>query len=113
MEHLETHTMDEKTCSGLLELEKANVKWFLSIDTKHLPDKCRSIDQSTYRSIIIDDQEIEFSDGFTNLHNEIYRKTLAGEGFGIDDTRQAIEIVHHIRNSIAIGPKKYSHPFLK
>jgi len=113
MEHLETHVLDKQTCSGVLELEKAHVKWFLSIDTKHLPDKCRAIGQKTYRSIILDDQEIEFSEGFTELHNEVYRKTLIGEGFGMEDTRQAIEIVHRIRTETTAGLKHNSHPFLK
>jgi UDP-N-acetyl-2-amino-2-deoxyglucuronate dehydrogenase len=112
LESMETHISDARTCSGVLELEKASIKWFLSIDIKYVPEESQKSGQRTFRSITLDDEEIEFSGGFNDLHNEIYRRTLSGEGFGLEDTRKAIEIVHRIRTEPPIGIKPNSHPFL-
>lgn len=83
--------------SGELELERANVKWNLSIDKNNLPKQCQDQGQATYRSITIDGEEIEFSEGFTNLHTKVYEDILAGGGYGIDDARPSIELVYKIR----------------
>ena len=113
VEHTEIHVTDEQTCSGNFELERASVQWFLSIDNRHIPADRREEGQRTYRSITIDDDEIEFSSGFTDLHTEIYRRTLDGFGFGLEDSRRAIELVQLIRKTSVSGVQKNSHPFLR
>jgi UDP-N-acetyl-2-amino-2-deoxyglucuronate dehydrogenase len=82
---------------GELELETANVIWHLSIDKNDLPTEMGKNGRATYRSIKIDDKEIEFTDGFTELHTEVYRRTLAGNGFTISDARASIELVRELR----------------
>lgn len=99
---------------GYLELEKARVRWFLSLDKHDLPPEVIKRDQRTYRSIRIDGKEFEFSSGFTDLHTEVYKDILKGNGFGIEDARPSIEIVHEIRNiRIENGPEEYLHPLVK
>jgi UDP-N-acetyl-2-amino-2-deoxyglucuronate dehydrogenase len=90
----------EDKMKGTLELENADVNWFLSIDRNDLPKEAIEKKKSTYRSIKIDNKEIEFTEGFTDLHAEVYRATLNGNGFTINDARQSIELVHKIRNAI-------------
>lgn len=102
------HYSSEDKASGLLELEKANVKWFLSLDKNDL-----SAGDKTFRSITINGEEIEFSEGFTDLHTISYREILEGRGYGIDDAKPSVETVYEIRNSAAIGLKGDYHPFLK
>jgi UDP-N-acetyl-2-amino-2-deoxyglucuronate dehydrogenase len=97
IEHVEVHQRSETVCSGYLELERARVRWFLSIDPSFLPEEQQAKGQRTYRSITIDGQEIEFSEGFTDLHTEVYRRTLAGQGFSLDDTYEAIATVAQMR----------------
>ncbi len=101
------------TKSGYLVLEKARVRWFLSLDYNNLPDDVKQSGQRTYRSIKIDDEEIEFSGGFTDLHTEIYKRILEGNGFGLEDTRKSIETVFSIRTAEPIGLKGDFHPFCK
>jgi UDP-N-acetyl-2-amino-2-deoxyglucuronate dehydrogenase len=84
--------------SGYLELERARVKWQLSLDIQDIPQKHREKGQRTYRSIKIDGNEIEFSEGFTDLHTVAYQNILNGKGFGLADARNSINIVHQIRN---------------
>ena len=86
------------TISGFLEFQKARVKWILSTDSTNLPDNIKIKGQNTFRSIKIDGQELEFSGGFTDLHTSVYEDILNGRGFGLDETRAAIEIVSNIRN---------------
>ena len=83
---------------GELELEHADVRWLLSTDRGDLPETVRAQGKATWRQIAIDGEPVEFSDGFTDLHTEVYRRTLSGEGFGIDDARPAIELVSRIRS---------------
>jgi len=99
--------------SGFLELEKANIRWFLSIDNEDIPKKIREIGKTTYRSITIDKKEIEFSQGFKNLHIKSYKEILKGNGFGIEDNRAAIETVSLIRNSPISELKGDFHPLIK
>ena len=106
------HVDEENKAAGLLHLKKANVKWFLSLDKNDLPKKTKAENQSTFRSITIDDKEIEFSGGFTDLHTISYRDILGGGGYGIKDASNSIEIAHMIRNQRAIGKKGDYHPFL-
>ncbi len=91
------------------------MRWFLSIDRNDLPKEIIEKGRSTFRSIKIDNEEIEFTDGFTDLHTIVYEKTLAGKGFGIEDTRDSIELVFKSRNEkpILAPEKEKLHPFLK
>lgn len=97
-------------CSGYIELQNAHVRWFLSIERKDLPKAAVERGQSTYRSITIDGEEIEFSGGFTDLHTLVYRETLAGRGFGLEDARPSITLVHDIRNASPVGVNERTHP---
>ncbi len=90
------HTDD--TASGYLELERANVNWFLSIDANSLPAEAKQTGKRTFRSMTIDGNEFEFSEGFTELHTKSYEEILKGNGFPISETRKSIEVVHVIRN---------------
>lgn len=112
VELMVVHHHDAMTCAGTMELEDASVRWFLSIDERYVPSERQAAGQRTYRSITIDEQEIEFSGGFTDLHSEVYRRTLRAEGFGIDDTRQAIVAVHQIRTLPPTPVTSAAHPFL-
>jgi UDP-N-acetyl-2-amino-2-deoxyglucuronate dehydrogenase len=97
--HLHTHDR----AAGIIKFEKANVKWFLSINSQLLPDEIKAKAQTTFRSITVDGKEIEFSEGFTDLHTVSYREILKGKGFGTEDARKAVEIAYNIRNSKPIG----------
>ena len=99
--------------SGFLELEKANIRWFLSIDNEDVPDHFRNKGKTTFRSITINNEEIEFSDGFKDLHIKSYEEILKGNGFGIEDNRAAIETVSNIRNSKISKLEGDYHPFIK
>ncbi len=85
--------------SGVLELERATVKWDLSINANHLPEEAKSTGKRTYRSLQIEGKEIEFSEGFADLHTKCYEQILAGQGFGLDDSRPSIETVYQLRKS--------------
>ncbi|MBN2682038.1 MAG: Gfo/Idh/MocA family oxidoreductase [Bacteroidales bacterium] len=107
------HYSDSGKAAGYLELEKARVRWFLSIDANDLPEIALEKKQSTFRSIKINNQEIEFSDGFTDLHTVSYQNILEGKGFGLDQAVKSIETVHKIRNDKPIGIVSDYHPFCK
>jgi len=93
------HVNRADTAAGTLCLRRARVRWFLSINANHLPEAQRLNGQRTYRSITVDGEEVEFSDGFTELHTESYRHILAGGGFGLDVTRDAVKTVSDIRHA--------------
>ena len=101
-----------KKTSGYLELEHATVKWFLSINRDDLPIIAIENKKPTFRSITIDGYEIEFSEGFTDLHTVLYQNILDGKGFGIEDARASIELAHQIRNVVPIGKTGNSHNYL-
>lgn len=103
------HTHDR--ASGILRLENARVRWFLSINSETLPTAIRKSGKSTFRSITIEGEEIEFSEGFTDLHTRSYEEILKGNGFGIEESRKSIEMVYNIRNQAPIGLKGDYHPF--
>lgn len=110
---LVVHHRDDHVVSGFLELQKARVRWFLSVDSEYLPDEIKAKGQTTYRSIQIAGDELEFTGGFTDLHTESYRNILAGNGFGIQNAKPSIEMVHYIRNAeIVTTMKDCEHPFL-
>lgn len=107
------HVMCPDRVAGYLELEKARIRYFLSINSAYLPEVAVRGEKRTYRTISIDGSEFEFSEGFTELHTLSYRKILDGEGFRISEARNSIEIVSDIRHATPIGLKGDYHPFAK
>lgn len=91
------HLKEDKRMSGFFELKNANVKWFLSTDNGDLTEETNKTGVSTFRSITVDGKEIQFSKGFTDLHTRVYEETLNGNGFGIEDARPSITLVHKLR----------------
>lgn len=110
---IKVHIHEHDRASGFLELDRANVRWFLSINEDTLPESIREKGQRTYRSITIEGEELEFSGGFSDLHTSSYVNILNGKGFGIEDTRQAIQIVHDIRHKKPEGLTGDYHPLAK
>jgi UDP-N-acetyl-2-amino-2-deoxyglucuronate dehydrogenase len=110
---LRVYHADAQRMSGFIELERARVRWFLSVDHKDLPFPVETGKNTTYRSITVDGQEIEFSGGFTDLHTRVYEETLAGRGFSISDARPSIELTHRIRTAPISPHDDLTHPFLK
>ncbi len=106
--HLNTPTK----AAGYLEYENARVRWFLSLDVMDVPEAVRDTGQRTYRSITANGEEIEFSGGFTDLHTRSYEEVLAGNGFGLEENRVAIETVSHIRTAPIEADRGARHPFL-
>ena len=108
------HVLKENKAAGYLQLEKARVRWFLSVDSNDLPEKIVNTGQKTFRSLLLNGEEFEFSNGFTDLHTQSYRKILEGKGFGVDEVKSAIQTVYEIRSASPIGLKgNYVHPFCK
>lgn len=101
---------DDNRAGGVLQYEKANVRWFLSVDSDDLPDHVKG-KQTTYRSITVDGEEVEFSGGFTDLHTLSYQEILAGRGYGLEDVRASIEVVSAFR-SAPLVPSGERHPFV-
>jgi UDP-N-acetyl-2-amino-2-deoxyglucuronate dehydrogenase len=99
VQHSEVSQNDARQMGGFLELENARVKWFLSVEASDLPAETVAKGGYAHRSITMDGTEIEFSGGFTDLHTRNYQAVLDGQGFGIAESRAAIELVHRIRNS--------------
>ena len=97
--------------AGMLKLKNANVKWFLSVNYDYIPDEIREAGQTTFRSITVEGEEIEFSGGFKDLHTRSYEEILNGNGFGLDDAYGSINIVSQIRNIQPIGLTGDYHPF--
>jgi len=94
---VDVNELKADTGSGYIELERARVNWRLGINYDHIPAELKAKGKRTYRSLTMDSEEIEFSDGFTELHTKSYEKILQGEGFGLTDARPSIELVHRIR----------------
>lgn len=100
--------------AGYLQLERAKVRWFLSIDQNDLPDSAKEKGHYAFRSLTMGDQEIDLSGNFTDLHTRVYQEILAGKGFGLDESQQAIELVHKLRSREIEHPSKENvHPYLK
>lgn len=108
----QVHLRAPHKSAGYLEFENARVRWFLSIDENDLPPYIQEKKQRTYRSITVNGKEIEFSSGFTDLHTLSYQEILKGNGFGLDEAKTSVSIVHAIRNQ-AITSVGEKHPFLK
>lgn len=104
--HVHTHD----SAAGYLEFERARVRWFLSINVDTLPEAVRAKGGRTYRAITIAGEAFEFSEGFTELHTISYRDVLSGGGFGLEEARTSIELVHEIRNAVPVGLVGEYHP---
>lgn len=106
------HLHNKTSAAGYLRFEKANVKWFLSIDYLTIPKKIRAEGKRTFRSLSMEGEEIEFSDGFTDLHTKSYQHILDGNGFRLIEAKKSIEIVHGIRHAEIMPLENNYHPFL-
>lgn len=109
----ETHLREPQRMAGALELAGADVRWFLSVSPDDLPFDPEPGKRSTHRSITVDGEEIEFTDGFADLHTRVYEETLAGRGFAIADARPSIELVYKIRMDPAASGRLPHHPMLE
>lgn len=107
------HFLKEDKAAGYLELERARVRWFLSIDYEDIPREIKQAGQRTYRSITINGEEIEFSGGFADLHTASYEKILERKGYGLEAARKSIQTVYTIRNTKPVGLKGDYHPIIK
>jgi UDP-N-acetyl-2-amino-2-deoxyglucuronate dehydrogenase len=107
------HISKPDKAAGYLELENARVRWFLSLDYNDIPDSAKKTGKRTFRSITVNGEEIEFSEGFGDLHTVSYREILAGRGFGLKEARQSVETAYTIRNAKPVGLQGDYHPILK
>jgi len=105
--------LEDDTAAGVLHLEKARVRWFLSVNYDYLPESAKKSNKSTYRSITVDGNEIEFSDGFGDLHTRSYEEILKGNGFGLNEALPCIQIAHDIRVADPVGTKGEYHPLVQ
>ena len=108
----QVHLSAPNKMAGHLELKSATVRWFLSTDRRDLPFTPEPGARTTHRSITVDGEEVEFTDGFVDLHTRVYEDVLAGQGFGIGDARPSIELVHRIRHAPVTPPQATPHPML-
>lgn len=113
VQHNVVHVLEPRRAGGYLELENARVRWFLSVNSRDLPETVRAAGKTTYRELQINGESVEFSDGFTDLHTKSYQAILEGKGFGLKDAVTSIEVVSSIRNTTPIGLSGDYHPFLK
>ncbi|MBH25213.1 MAG: oxidoreductase [Myxococcales bacterium] len=112
-QRVELHLNNEKKMAGLVDLEWARVRWFLSVDEDDRPESYIQANKPAFRSITIDGEELDFSDGFTDLHTRVYEDILSGGGFGLEAARPSIELVHEIRNAEIVSPtRETGHPLL-
>jgi len=105
------HYVSPNKAAGYLEYERARVRWFLSIDANDLPDNVKG-KKSTFRNIDISGEQLEFSEGFTDLHTTSYKEILAGRGYGLDDARHCIETVNVIRTAKIAPRSDLTHPYV-
>ena len=106
----EVHRREPQQAAGVLTLERADVRWFLSTDGADLPFAPEPGAKTTFRSITVDGQEIEFSEGFADLHTRVYEEVLAGRGFGIEDARPSVELTAQIRQATVRPAPAQAHP---
>ncbi len=107
------HYSSNTTAAGYLEYDRARVRWFLSVDSRNLPDIAQKAGQRTYRSISVDGEEVDFSGGFDDLHTVSYQSILDESSFGLEESRAAVETVAKIRGMEPVGPKGMYHPSLQ
>jgi UDP-N-acetyl-2-amino-2-deoxyglucuronate dehydrogenase len=108
----ELHLADPSRMAGLLELRSATVRWFLSIDAGDLPQPVRDRGGFAHRAVTVDGRDLDLSDGFTDLHTEVYRDVLGGGGFGVEDSRPSIELVHGLRTARLTAVPDHGHPLV-
>jgi UDP-N-acetyl-2-amino-2-deoxyglucuronate dehydrogenase len=106
------HLNSPTKAAGFLEYDRARVRWFLSLDVNDVPAAERANGKRTYRAVVADGEDVEFSDGFTELHTRIYEEVLAGRGFGVEENRVAIQTVAQIRTAPLAPAGSLSHPFV-
>ncbi len=111
-EGVELNLDSPRRMAGVLELERARVRWFLSVRHEDVPAKAREAGQTAWRAMTVDGEGIEFSGGFTDLHTRVYEEILAGRGLGLDAALPSIEVLHRIRTADVSSPGPDSHPFL-
>ena len=108
----EAYLREPERAAGYLECARADVSWFLSVDRNDLPAEVRGR-KTTYRSITVDGEEVEFSEGFTDLHTRSYEEIVAGRGFGLDEVRSSIEIVSNFRSAPVSPGHEWRHPAMR
>ena len=99
VERAEVNLREGKRAAGTMTLADADVQWYLSAEVTDLPFTPTPGGKTTFRSIVVDGEQLEFSEGFTDLHTRVYQEVLAGRGFGIDAARPSIELSHRIREA--------------
>jgi len=112
VEDIVMYHSDQQRMAGFIELQHARVRWFLSVDPRDLPCPAEPGKNCTYRSITVDGKEIEFSEGFTDLHTRVYAETLAGRGFRIEDAHPSIDLTYRIRHTPPSPLDNMAHPLL-
>ena len=105
------HVKQADVNAGFMKLKNANVRWFLSVNYNYIPEEIKLTGKTTYRSIKVDGEEFEFSEGFTDLHTRSYEHILNGGGFGLDEAKNSINIVSAIRKATPLGLVGAYHPF--
>jgi len=113
IEENQVHLKAPDANAGFMKLKNANVRWFLSVNYDYIPEEIRATGKTTYRSITVDGEEFEFSEGFTDLHTRSYEHILSGGGFGLDEARNSINIVSNIRSLTPLRLRGDYHPFCK
>jgi UDP-N-acetyl-2-amino-2-deoxyglucuronate dehydrogenase len=108
----EVHLREPERWAGYLELDKADIRWCVSVRNEDLPEETRANGRPAFRSMTVDGREIEFSDGFADLHTRVYRQILEGRGYGIDDARPSIDLAHQIRTVEVTGARARAHPLV-
>jgi len=104
VERAEVHLREGKRAAGTLALANADVQWYLSAEVSDLPFTPTPGGKTTFRSIVVDGEQLEFSEGFTDLHTRVYQEVLEGRGFGIGEARPSIELSHRIRHAPITNP---------
>lgn len=112
LESQSVHLSEPRRMAGVIRLARARVRWFLSVDARDLPFVAAPGSRSTFRSITVDGQEVEFSEGFADLHTEVYREVLAGRGHGIEDARPSVALASAIRRAAVVPAGTDAHPML-
>ncbi|MEZ4471756.1 MAG: Gfo/Idh/MocA family oxidoreductase [bacterium] len=113
VERSAVHLQDDRRVAGTLELPAARVRWFLSVAYEDLPEETRARGQHALRALTLGDQAFDFSTGFDDLHTRVYEDVLSGGGFGVQDARPSIELVHEIRNTPTSSAGTDGHPLLR
>lgn len=106
------NVLEPKRAAGILHLKNARVRWYLSVDYSVIPENIKLLGKRTYRVLSINNEEFEFSDGFTDLHTLSYKNIINNNGFGLSEARPSLDLVYKIRNTVPVGVKGDYHPFV-